>query len=225
MAIGTGTGYTVLDAPASAEILERRSRFLCLLERADDEAAARDAIARARAEHRLARHWCTAFLIGPGRELRRSSDDGEPSGTAGAPILEALAGAAAGPAGEQDLSDVVAIVVRWFGGVLLGTGGLARAYGEATSAALEGARFARRSLVRLRELEAPHAEAGRWEHELRARGLELLPPEYGARGARLRLAVPDEPAANARAEALVAELARGRSLDDVGTRWVETPLP
>lgn len=216
--------YTVLAAPASAEIVERKSRFLCLLERADDEDAARAAIQRARAEHRLARHCCSAFLIGQGRELRRSSDDGEPSGTAGAPMLEALAGAAAGPDGEQDLSDVVAVVVRWFGGVLLGTGGLARAYGDAVAAALEQARFARRSPMRIRRLEAPHAEAGRWEHELRARGFALLEPEYGARCVGLRLAIPDEPEANRRVEAAVAELARGRALEDVGRQWAQEPI-
>lgn len=217
-------GYAVLAAPASAEIEVKRSRFLCVLERVDGEEAARELIARVRKEHRLARHHCSAFLVGPGRELRRSNDDGEPSGTAGAPMLEALSGAAVGPGGERDLSDVVAVVVRWFGGVLLGTGGLARAYGDAVSEALAGARFARRARMRILALEAPHAEAGRWEHELRARGLELLETGYGARTATLRMAVADAPELIARAGALAAELAHGRALDDEGVDWIESPI-
>ncbi|CAG7845565.1 IMPACT family member YigZ [Pseudoclavibacter triregionum] len=218
-------GYTVLAAPASAEIEVKRSRFLCMLERVDGEEAAREVIARVRQEHRLARHHCSAFLVGPGRELRRSNDDGEPSGTAGAPMLEALSGASVGPRGERDLSDVVAVVVRWFGGVLLGTGGLARAYGDAVSEALHEARFAARRRMRILALEAPHAEAGRWEHELRARGLELLETGYGSRTATLRMAVADAPEPIAHAGALAAEIAHGRALADDGVDWIESPIP
>ena len=81
-----------------------------------------------RAQHWDARHHCSAFVLGPRSELQRSSDDGEPAGTAGAPMLEVLRGAG--------VSDVAAVVTRWFGGTLLGAGGLVRAYGDAVRAAL-----------------------------------------------------------------------------------------
>ena len=105
-----------------------RSRFLAHVARAETEAAARAVIAEARAAHHDARHHCSAFVLGADAMLRRSNDDGEPSGTAGRPMLDVLGG--------RGLSDVVVVVTRWFGGTLLGTGGLTRAYGDATAAAL-----------------------------------------------------------------------------------------
>lgn len=213
--------YLVPREGASAEIVEKKSRFLCLIERVSDEAEAREFIGMVRAEHRLARHHCSAFIIGADRQLRRSNDDGEPSGTAGAPILDALVGAR--PGGDLPVSDTVAVVVRWFGGILLGAGGLVRAYGDVTSAALAETSWLRRDERTLWELDAPHAEAGRWEHELRARGIDLLPPSYGASAVTLTLTLDGSPEEQARAEAIVAELGRGRTLRAAGREWIERP--
>lgn len=217
--LSSARSYLVPRGLASAEIVEKKSRFLCLIERVSDEAEAREFIAMVRAEHRLARHHCSAFVIGADRQLRRSNDDGEPSGTAGAPMLDALIGAR--PHGDVPCSDLVAVVVRWFGGVLLGAGGLVRAYGDATSAALEQVQWLQREERTLWELDAPHAEAGRWEHELRARGLDLLPPSYGASAATLTLTLDGTLDEQARAEAIVAELGRGRTLRPAGREWIE----
>src|SRR5690625_5791642 len=90
--------------------------------------AAQEVIAAVRQRDWDGRHHCTAVVLGPYGDTLRSNDDGEPAGTAGAPMLAALQGA--------EVSDVVAVVTRWFGGVLLGTGGLVRAYSKAVQIAL-----------------------------------------------------------------------------------------
>lgn len=120
--------YQTIAKPATAELEISRSRFLTRIERVETEAAARAVIAAARDEHPKARHHCSAFVLGPGQRTQRSNDDGEPGGTAGAPMLDALTSAG--------LSDVVAVVTRYFGGVLLGAGGLTRAYRAAVADAV-----------------------------------------------------------------------------------------
>ena len=87
-------------------------------------------------------------MLGPDRDMQRSNDDGEPSGTAGIPMLEALLKRETAP-GVADLSDVAAVVVRYFGGILLGAGGLVRAYSESVSGALELAPLVRRRRLRI----------------------------------------------------------------------------
>lgn len=214
--------YGVLAGDVEHEIEIKRSRFICYLGRVDDEAVAREFVDLVRGEHRLARHHCTAWLIGPDRMLQRSNDDGEPSGTAGVPMLDALAQFTRPGADSPDLSDTVAVVVRYFGGVLLGAGGLVRAYSDAVSQALQHARFATRQRMRILALEAPHADAGRWENELRAAGIEVLDTDYGERSARLRLAVVDGGDERARAEAFAASITQGAAaLVDDGVEWVD----
>jgi len=115
-----------------AEIKVQRSRFLAWAAPADDEEAARSVVAEAARRHHDARHVCWAWRLGRGPSpLEARNDAGEPSGTAGEPILAALR--------KAGLIDCVGVVMRWFGGVKLGTGGLARAYGEAMEAALAAA--------------------------------------------------------------------------------------
>lgn len=208
----TPPSYLTLAQPVRAETEVKRSRFVCHLEPVPNEAAARAVIDRVRAASREARHHCTAFVLGPDRVLQRSNDDGEPSGTAGLPMLEALRGAG--------VTDVVAVVTRWFGGVLLGTGGLIRAYGDAVQAALGTATFARYELSVILAVTASHADAPRIEHALRAHsGLRVRDVEYGAEGVRLRAAVP--PSGVAAADAALAELTAGAvRFEPVGQEWV-----
>jgi uncharacterized YigZ family protein len=205
------TRYLTVARAGQAEIEVKRSRFLCTVERVEDEAAARAVVERLRREHWAARHHCSAFVLGPEAAVQRSSDDGEPSGTAGAPMLEVLRG--------REVSDVVAVVSRWFGGVLLGTGGLVRAYGDAVRVALDDAGLLPVELVEELVLELDHADAGRVESELRMRGVAVLGVEYAA-GATLRLGVP--PDRSAWLQALVAEVTGGiGALRPVGERWVD----
>jgi uncharacterized YigZ family protein len=206
--------YLTIAGSASAEIVVSRSRFLCVVERVDDEISARGVIEEARRRHWDARHHCSAFVLGPDRDVERSTDDGEPPGTGGAPMLEVLRG--------RELSDVVAVVTRWFGGTLLGTGGLSRAYADAVRAALEVATFVQRVEQELCEVTVDLAAAGRLEHELRSRGTKVLHIDY-TDVATLSIAVPA--IAVPIAEEIVAELTEGRAqLVRRGRRWVDAPV-
>ncbi|MFI5429571.1 IMPACT family protein [Aeromicrobium sp. UC242_57] len=132
------------------------------MRRVESEAEARELIDAVRREHHDARHHCTAFVIGHDAMLQRSNDDGEPSGTAGAPMLEVLT--------RREISDVVAVVSRWFGGTLLGAGGLVRAYGDAVAAALDVAGVQERGLRHVMSVVAMPADAGPLDNRLRALG-------------------------------------------------------
>ncbi|GEP27850.1 DUF1949 domain-containing protein [Cryobacterium levicorallinum] len=201
-----------------SEIEVKRSRFLCRLVRTETEDGAHAAVDEARSEHWKARHHCSALVLGPGGapdQIRRSNDDGEPSGTAGRPILEALAG--------RGFVDCVAVVTRYFGGTLLGAGGLVRAYSEAVLTTIDSAHS--RGLVVGRDrrelftLALSHADAGRIEAELRQRGVLVLGTDYG-REAVLRLA-DDDPE---RLAAVVAGVTAGSAeLESVGHEWVDVP--
>ena len=143
--------------------------------------------------------------------VERSSDDGEPAGTAGAPMLEVLRGAG--------LSDTAVVVTRWFGGTLLGAGGLVRAYGDAVRAAVARAGLLERRLRSEVEVDLDHAEAGRVETELRSRGVDVLETAYGA---RVRVLLGVDPEQVARTEGLLAELTSGAARPAVvGQRWVD----
>ncbi|MBF0671504.1 MAG: YigZ family protein [Salinibacterium sp.] len=200
-------------AAITAEIEVKRSRFICRLERVETEDAARAVVDAARREHWGARHHCSAFIIGPtdaAGQVRRSSDDGEPSGTAGAPMLDTLAG--------TGLVDTVAVVTRHFGGVLLGTGGLARAYSDAVANAIREAPLVARERRELFRLSLHHADAGRVESELRARGVAVLGVEYAAR-AELRLA-----GGGALHEVVAAVTSGAGTLEGLGHEWVDVDL-
>jgi len=201
--------YLTLARDGEAEIEVKRSRFLCTLVRVEREDAARAVVERLRKQHWDARHHCSAFVLGPGAEVQRSSDDGEPAGTAGAPMLEVLRG--------REVSDVVAVVTRWFGGVLLGAGGLVRAYSDAVRAGLDEVGTLTRHLVVEHDLVVDHADAGRLESDLRARGITVLDVSYADRVTlRLGVPAPDAPAF----PALVAELTAGSAVPlPTGTTW------
>lgn len=123
--------YITLAQPATGEYSEKRSKFIALAYHVTSEAEALERVAEVRARYYDARHVCWAYRLGPTGDPYRSNDDGEPSGTAGKPILGILV--------SQGLTEVLVLVVRYFGGVKLGTSGLIEAYREATIAALEGA--------------------------------------------------------------------------------------
>ncbi|GAA1170178.1 IMPACT family protein [Nesterenkonia xinjiangensis] len=214
------------DADVVVELERRKSRFLTVLRRAETVGDAQAVVDGLRREYHSARHHCSAWVIGPVQEIRRGNDDGEPSGTAGAPMLEALTHAAM-PGGRQDLTDAVAVVVRWFGGNLLGAGGLVSAYSDSVVAAVRQAEsrglLRRRRRMRQVRLSAPVAVVGRWENELRATGVEVLGTDYGAgSAAQLRLAVDDTAEDLAALEARLAQLTSGRAaLQDDGIGWLE----
>ena len=205
------------DTSASEIDLEiKRSHFLGLAARTTSEAQAREFIASRRVLYPDARHHCSAFIIAnPGATpTERSNDDGEPSGTAGKPMLEVLRG--------SQIFDVTVVVTRYFGGTLLGTGGLVRAYSQATAQALEQLSLCKRSQQYLWQLRAPVAEAGRIEAELRAGGANIVQTRWESQATiELASAVanPTELAA------LVANVTRGQGqLEAAGTKILELPL-
>jgi uncharacterized YigZ family protein len=198
----TAPAYRVPAGKAAAELREKGSRFLALLEPVADEAAAKARIATHAAAHRDASHCCWAYRVGwPPRE--RSNDAGEPGGTAGAPILRALQGA--------ELSDALLVVLRWFGGTKLGKGGLVRAYGGVAREAVAGVAVAARLHRRAVTLEVAYEQLGTVQRLLRPPELELVAQEFGAR-VRLRLAGTEERLA------VLAELAAA-----LGVTIIEVP--
>jgi uncharacterized YigZ family protein len=171
--------YLAPASSARAELREKGSRFLAVLEPVRDEAAAKALLAALGARHADATHVCWAWRLGwPPRE--RASDAGEPGGTAGPPILRALQGAG--------VADALLAVVRWFGGTKLGKGGLVRAYGAAARAAVGAAALVPRLLRVEVELELPYPHLGAVQRLLHPPEVELLGETYGA-VVRWRLAV------------------------------------
>lgn len=220
--LGSGTTrYRTIAVGTSARMTERRSVFECRLEPVTTELEARTVIDAVRSEHWDAGHHCSAFILGADARIARSSDDGEPAGTAGMPMLEVLAGA--------EVVDVVAVVSRWFGGVLLGTGGLVRAYSAAVRGALSAARIRERELYRRGHLLVSAAHAGRLEYELRARGVVIVDVAYGVTagsvaGADTELTLAASLSTVARVDSTVAELTRGQAqVEWRGQEWVDRP--
>lgn len=205
------------DTSASEIDLEiKRSHFLGLAARTTSEAQAREFIASRRALYPDARHHCSAFIIAnPGATpTERSNDDGEPSGTAGKPMLEVVRG--------SQIFDVTVVVTRYFGGTLLGTGGLVRAYSQATAQALEQLSLCRRSQQYLWQLRAPVAEAGRIEAELRAGGANIVQTRWESQATIELASAVGNPTELA---ALVANVTRGQGqLEAAGTKILELPL-
>lgn len=121
--------YKTIARNGTAEEVIKKSRFICQLKRVYSEEEARSFIQTVKKEHYKANHNCSAFILGQSSQIKRSSDDGEPSGTAGIPMLGVLE--------NMELTNVAAVVTRYFGGVKLGAGGLIRAYASSVAHALE----------------------------------------------------------------------------------------
>jgi uncharacterized YigZ family protein len=191
------TRYLAPTAPAVAELREKGSHFLAQLFPVIGEGEAKTLLAAIAGEHRDATHHCWAWRLGwPPRE--RSSDAGEPGGTAGAPILRALA--------RAGLSDALLVVSRWFGGTKLGKGGLVRAYGGVAREVVAAARTTPRLLRREVELEIPYPHLGAVQRLLQPPEVELVRQSYGA-GVRWVLAVAEARLPEVRAVAAALGLA------------------
>lgn len=141
-----------VSGQSSAEYTEKRSRFIAVIRHCETEHEAVSFINDIRAKHRDARHNCYAYSVSGGA-VKRFSDDGEPHGTAGKPMLDIIDG--------EGLCNVCAVVTRYFGGVLLGTGGLSRAYSSAASEALKAAKTVKMSLFCNMRLSVDYNRYGR----------------------------------------------------------------
>ncbi len=123
--------YFTIKDEAITEFKEKKSIFIGQVKRVENEEGAKEFIQGVKIKHKQARHNVYAYIIGENREIQRYSDDGEPQGTGGIPMLEVLK--------KNDITDVVVVVTRYFGGILLGTGGLTRAYSKGASLAIKKA--------------------------------------------------------------------------------------
>lgn len=179
-----------------------------MAEHAGDEEEARAVIDAERRRYPEARHHCSAYAVGADGAVQRSNDDGEPAGTAGTPILEAILGAG--------YLDVVVVVTRWFGGTLLGSGGLIRAYGGAAAEALRLAEPVRRQRVTVLTVYAGHDIAGSLAPVLHD-SAQVIDTEYGA-GVTFTVAASDADGLRAQ----IADASSGRAHVAVtGTRWMD----
>ncbi|MBT2385315.1 YigZ family protein [Streptomyces sp. ISL-11] len=174
--------YRTVAREGVHEIEINKSRFLCALAPAATEEEAQAFIARIRKEHPTARHHCFAYVLGVDGSVQKASDDGEPGGTAGVPMLQMLL--------RREVRYVVAVVTRYFGGVKLGAGGLIRAYGGAVGEALDTLGTVTRQRFRLATVTVDHQRAGKLENDLRATGRVVREVRYGAE-VRIEVGLPE----------------------------------
>jgi uncharacterized YigZ family protein len=160
--------YITVQRHGQAEVIVRKSRFIANVAPVHSEAEAWSFIGQIRAEHAEATHNCFAFKAGA---IVRMSDDGEPSGTAGRPIFDVL--------DKKGLSDTVIVVTRYFGGILLGAGGLVRAYSEAAVAGVEEAGVAEAVPAVDLELKLDYSLVGKVQYLLQQRGALTLDSQFG----------------------------------------------
>jgi len=175
--------YTTVGNSGSAEILIQKSRFIGHAARAETEQQAIEFIDSIKLLHKTATHNCSAYLIGEHDSIQKANDDGEPSGTAGFPMLEVLK--------KQGLKDTVVVVTRYYGGIKLGSGGLIRAYGKAVSAALTAAGIVDRQLHYLMKTSIDYTWLGKLENEIRQSPFPLDHLEY-TEGVEMYIYVPVE---------------------------------
>ena len=196
------------------ELIVKKSRFICTVDRAGSEEEAREKLQALRKQYWDASHNCSAWILGDRGELRRSNDDGEPGGTAGAPMLHVL--------DQRGVTDTIAVVTRYFGGILLGAGGLVRAYGQAGSNAIDAVGIGGRVPLTVVAVEAAHDEAGRLENLLRNTNWRVSNIDYGA---QVTFELPLGEAEIDPFRAWLSETTSGRcEAIEIGTELVEVPV-
>lgn len=162
--------YLTVKGYGEYEIVIEKSRFIAHISRAETEEEATEFIQSIKKKHWNATHNCSAYLIGEHDLIQKANDDGEPSGTAGVPILEVLK--------KRKLKDTVVVITRYFGGIKLGAGGLIRAYGKSTSEGLNATGIVERKLMKVVHIKVDYTWLGKLENELRASVYEIKEIHY-----------------------------------------------
>ena len=193
--------YLTIKTPGAGEVDEKKSRFIAQARHAESAEEAAQFLAATRRENFNARHNCYAYIIGGVAANERFSDDGEPSGTAGKPILEVLRGAA--------ITNSMIIVTRYFGGTLLGTGGLVRAYTAAAKAALERAAIVRMCLCDVLTINVEYPQLDRVLYWLQSEKITHGEPVYTDK-VSVEITVPQGESALRTAE--LTEMTTGRAV-------------
>lgn len=162
--------YLTIKEDGQAELEIKKSRFICSLKRIESEEEAKEFIQKIKKEHWKANHNCSAFVLGEQNEIQRSSDDGEPSGTAGVPMLEVLK--------KNELMNVAAVVTRYFGGTKLGAGGLIRAYSGAVANALHEIGIVQGILQQEVFTTIDYSLLGKLQHYLEQKNLQVKDTQF-----------------------------------------------
>lgn len=173
----------ILYEGGEGEIVEKKSRFLAHITKAETVEEAEAFIEQMKKKYWDARHNCYAFVVGKDMPKSRCSDDGEPSGTAGKPMLEILT--------SQNLYNVVVVVTRYFGGTLLGTGGLVRAYQEATKEGLKNCIVLERRTGDFLRVQVEYTELGKLQYTLTEEQIPIMDIDY-AEKVSISMIVPKE---------------------------------
>lgn len=157
--------YRTIKENGIDEIEIKKSKFICHLKRVESEEEAIEFIEQIKKEHWKATHNCSAYTLGSNDEIQRANDDGEPSGTAGIPMLEIFL--------KRELKNVAAVVTRYYGGIKLGAGGLIRAYGGSVNQAVDKVGVVEKQLQQLIDVTVNYPQSGHVEHSLRETGYTI----------------------------------------------------
>lgn len=163
-------GFNTVSKPVEAEFKDRGSKFICYACRVDSKDEVRERLKELAELHPSARHFCYAYQIGPNAEEYRANDDGEPGGSAGLPILNQIK--------SKELTNTLAVVVRYFGGTKLGVSGLIAAYKEATRMALDKAKIVIEIPKSTVSLRFPHSRIGDIERIIRQNNWEVVDQKF-----------------------------------------------
>lgn len=160
----------ILYQGGSGEIVEKKSRFIATIEKIETEEEALAFIGKIKKQYWDARHNCYAFVAGQNQELQRCSDDGEPNGTAGRPMLDVLL--------REDIHNLVVVVTRYFGGTLLGTGGLVRAYQKAVQEGLKNSIVIEKMQGRMLKIDTDYNSIGKIQYILAQQQITAMDTIY-----------------------------------------------
>lgn len=201
--------YNTIIEEAEGEIVEKKSRFICNLYHVESEEEIAALVEALRKKHYQSRHVCHAAILGDAGEVLKYSDDGEPSGTAGRPMLDILKG--------KKLTYTLACVTRYFGGVLLGTGGLVRAYSDSLNAGLDNAKIVNKRLCRKLSFTVDYQTIGKLKYNLDDYEARIVSEEYGS-AVDMVVAMPDD--YSERYRKYLIELTGGKiEVEDMGVSY------
>lgn len=206
--------YKTIQAEGQHEIDVKGSRFIAHFKRTTTEEEAVAFIQAIKKEHWKATHNCSAFLMGERDELQRAMDDGEPSGTAGVPMLEVLK--------KQSLKNVTVVVTRYFGGTKLGAGGLVRAYTNAVSEGLQAIGVVECSLETILAVTIDYAAVGKLEHYLETQGITVVEKTFLA-DVSIHISLPTD-AVSTTQSAIIDLLQNKVSFQELGQQYIERPI-
>ncbi|MBC1705034.1 YigZ family protein [Listeria welshimeri] len=162
--------YLTIQSDGKHEIIIEKSRFICHIMRVTTESEAQTFIQTIKKEHRDATHNCSAYIIGENDQFQKAHDDGEPSGTAGVPMLEVLK--------KKKLKNIAVVVTRYFGGTKLGAGGLVRAYGSAVSETIQTIGIAECTLATIIKCSFAYSLVGKIENALEQKNYQINDKEF-----------------------------------------------